>query len=73
VVSILRKSGTRKLPIVSCNLTFTVVWPEARPVVEDMKPLSKGVKQSRGAHIIWQYRENWPMLDMWQKSKVGNG
>jgi hypothetical protein len=22
--------------------------------------------------ILWQYRENWPMLDMWQKSQVGN-
>ncbi len=22
--------------------------------------------------MLWQYRENWLMLDMWQKSKVSN-
>jgi hypothetical protein len=26
--------------IFSCNLAFTVVWPEARPAIKDMKPLS---------------------------------
>jgi hypothetical protein len=37
-----------RIMMLSCNREVGVLWPEVGPVVQDMKPLSQRVQQSKG-------------------------